>query len=379
VLRRSLRLAAALCLCAALGPELYLRMTLHPPANPATYDFPRPPLARVQVSIAQPMPGLTPRTTLYTTSALGVRADELDLRDHTALRLLTLGDSVTECLLLADAEAWPHRVQERLASRLQRRVWVGNAAGSGELSLDYIVHVRKLVPQLAPDLVLIMPGGYELQASLEEKLLPMDLSDPQQLETYAARLYGAQNDQAKKNLGALQPSYLSYVLRARVAPEVLDMTGFYLRMRERRAAHPKRAQLPDFDDALDVYKANLRAIVAAWRALPEHPVLAFITRPFMWKAEMSDEEERTLWGGYTCMDCPDPEYYATAALALGLRRFNQTLLDICAEQSLPCFDLEASLPKDLTSFYDDAHLRAQGAERSAHEIVNFLITRRLVH
>lgn len=369
---------AALAL-AGLGSELYFRALIQPPDDRDSFVFARPPLAHIEVSITRALAGLQPGATMFRTSALGLRADELELSDSARYRILTLGDSVTECLLLDDEAAWPHRLQSELGDRTGRAVWVGNAAGSGELSLDYIVHLKKLVPQLAPQLVLIMPGGYELQASIEEKLFPMDLSQPGEVEQYAARLYGPQNKQAAQNLAALGPSYLWFSLRNYLAPEQLDMTPFYERMRKRRAAHEKLPALSGLDDALDVYKANLRAIVVAWRGLSPRPTLVLLTRPFMWKPDMSAEEQQTLWGGYTCMDCDDPSYYEAAALAAALTRFNQALLETCEAEQVPCFDLAARLPKNLTTFYDDAHLRVEGARQSAREIANFLVDRRLVH
>lgn len=376
---RVLALSCALLLCSLLGAELYLRAHHGPRPDLGAFVFARPALVRLRVSITRDLPALAARTSIFSTSSLGVRADEIDLRDRSAYRALTLGDSVTECLLLSDGEAWPRRLQDELAQRSKRAIWVANAAGSGELSLDYVVHMKKLVPELAPALVLIMPGGYELQAAVEEKLFPMDLADPGKLEDYAKRLYAAQNEQAHKNLAAQQASYLAYALKMYLQPDQLDMTDFYARMRARRAAHSKLQTFPGIDDALDVYKANLRAIVSAWRTLSPRPQLVLLTRPFMWKPNMTADEERTLWGGYTCMDCDDPEYYRQDVLADGLHRFNQTLLQLCVEEQLPCLDLERLVPKDLGHFYDDAHLRAEGATLVAHEVANFLIARRLVH
>ena len=37
--------------------------------------------------------------------------------------------------------------------------------------------MRVLVPAFEPDLVIVMPGGYDMQAAVEEKLLPIDLGD----------------------------------------------------------------------------------------------------------------------------------------------------------------------------------------------------------
>lgn len=371
--------AAVLTVCAGLlASELYLRSAFEPPIDPAAHAFVRPPLVRLRVTISRDMPGLSRRSTLFSTNALGVRGEELDLSERGAFRVLTLGDSITECLLLEDHEAWPRRLQDELGRRADRPVWVGNAGRSGELASDYIAHMRVLVPRFAPDLVLVTPGAYELQAAIEEKLFPLALDEPAKLSAYAAKLYAGQNAQAQVNLGELAAFHLGYLLRTRMWPEELDMTPFYTRMRARRAASGKLRSLDWLEDALDVYESNLLAVIAAWRSLPERPRLVFLTPPFLWKPEMSAEEEQTLWGGYTCMDCEQPRYYAHEVLAEGQNAFNRRLLQICEREGIPCFDLEPRIEKNLLNFQDDAHMRAPGAALTARAVADFLFSRRLL-
>jgi lysophospholipase L1-like esterase len=369
--RRVVLVAAALCVGSFAAGELALRVIWKPPPDLAKHVFARPPHIRLRVTIERDMAGLARRSSWFTTNALGVRGDELDLRVRDRKRVLTLGDSVTECLLLDDAAAWHRRLQDRLVAATSGAVWVGNAGSSGHLSLDYIVHMRVLVPAFAPDLVIVMPGGYDLQAALEEKLLPMDLADPAKLADYAARLY------APQNLAGSGPSYLGSFLRTLAQPEHLDMTGFYERMRAKRAAaHEKLGAFPGIEDALDVYTSNLRALVVAWRALRPRPRLLLATSPSLWKARMPPEEVRALWGGYTCMDCPDPRYYGHEFLAATVRRFHDALLDVCRREDVPCLDLDRFIAKDLEHFYDDAHLTEAGANAVAARIAEFIGSRR---
>ena len=46
-------------------------------------------------------------------------------------RILTLGGSSTECLVLDQTEAWPQLLQDRLNETNKYQVWVGNAGQSG--------------------------------------------------------------------------------------------------------------------------------------------------------------------------------------------------------------------------------------------------------
>lgn len=357
----------------ALGAELYLRRHWFPPPAPARHVYVHPPRHRVRVKVTRDLPGLARRSTQVTTNSLGVRGEELDLRVRDRKRVLTLGDSVTECLLLADRQAWPRRLQDLLAAKTGRPVWVGNAGSSGHLSLDYIAHMRVLVPTFAPDLVVVMPGGYDLQAAIEEKLVPMDLGDPAKLAAYAAKLYAHPNDEAPG------PSYLAWFLLHPLEEETLDMTDFYARMRVRRASTgAKLPEVPGLDDALDVYTANLRGLVAAWRSLAPRPRLLMATSPSLWKTVMPEAELRTLWGGYTCMDCADVRHVAHEGLAAGIRRFHDTMLDVCRREDVPCLDLDRFVAKTQDHFYDDAHLTAAGADQVARQLGEFIAARHLL-
>jgi lysophospholipase L1-like esterase len=371
-LRRAL-VGLGLALVLALGgSELYLRTTLHPPPDPDTFPFVYPPLMTLRVRVTRDLPGLPAREVALHASALGLRGGELDLDDHDVLRVLALGDSVTECLLLDDADTWPARLEAELAARLGRKVWVGNAARSGLMVSDYIAHMQLLVPRLAPDLVVILPGGHDFQAALEGALLPVDLSDAARLAQFRAALY------VPANLEGLSASYLGYVSARARASEDLDMTDFYERARTRRARAAKKPELPDLEDALDIYASGLDQLATAQQKHAPQAKLVLLTHPSLWRDDLSEAETRALWGGYTCLDCDAPEFYAAPALARGLAQFNAATLSLCAARGLSCLDLAAKIDKTLENFYDDAHLREAGARKVAEGVADFLVQRGLV-
>lgn len=361
-----------LLLALTAGGELYLRRAIHPPPAADRFLYAHPPLAELRVSIRPGLSRLPPKEVAFTTNALGLRGDDLDLSDHTRLRILTLGDSVTECMLLSDGEAWPRQLQDELARRLGRPVWVGNAAKSGEMIADFAAHMRLLVPLIAPDLVVIVAGGHDFQSALEQGLIPVTFEQPGQLASFRRNLY------AHQNVEPLGPSYLLSLWLHGERLQRLDMTDFYLRMRARRASLPKVPELPDLEDALDVYTTNLRALIAGYRALPERTALLLTTHPSLWRPDMSAQELAVLWAGYTCMDCKDPSYYHHAALARGIRAWNEALLATCRAAALPCLDLDAIVDKSLENFYDDAHMGELGARRTAGAIAEFVAQKGLL-
>ena len=145
-------------------------------------------------------------------------------------------------------------------------------------------------------------------------------------------------------------------------------------MKARRHASPKLDEIEDLDLAASVYENNLETLAAAVERMPGTR-LVLLTHPAIWKGQTTDAEERTLWAGYTCMDCAKPRYYSTAALRDGLALFNRTLLDVCTRHGLACLDLEARIDKTLDHFHDDAHLTATGAGKVAAEVADFLLER----
>jgi len=355
----------------APSAELWLRHHLHPP-DERSHVFLREPLRRMTVSVSRDVPGLAKRETLFTTNSLGVRGDELDLSHHGAFRVMTLGGSVTECMVLSDDDAWPHRLQTELATRTGKPIWVGNAARSGEMTLDYIAHAQMLLPAFDPDLVIVMPGGNDLQAMAENRYFPIDLSDLRTLSQYTARLY------ARGDTLLLEPFFAYYMFERYLNTEVEELGPLYATMKARRYAAKKLPSIPELDDAIDIYRGNLRTLYTMLSRLRGMPKIVFMTHPFLWHEGMTVDEEKSLWAGYTCLGCPTQQFYAHQALAAALTQMNQELLTFCAAHDLSCFNLEAKLPKTLDNFYDDGHLNERGAALVGQQLSAFIVENGLV-
>jgi lysophospholipase L1-like esterase len=360
----------ALILATVIGSvalELHLRASIRPPPNPQQHVYLYKPLTRVRVQISEDVPGLPKRETLFTTNALGVRGDELDLADKSVFKIMTLGGSVTECMALDDEDAWPRRLQTELQAGSDQRIWVGNAGRSGAMTLDYIAHAQILLPVFEPDVVIVMPGGNDLQAIAEGRYFPLDLEQPTVLARYAAALY------TDYPIDLLEPLYIYAAYERLVSTQVQDLAPLYQKMKRARFAAKKLPAFEDFDEALDIYRSNLRSLYTTLRRLHGPPQIILMTHPFLWAEGMGKAEEQALWAGYTCMDCPNRRFYAHEALAAGLRSINRETLALCENMNLKCFDLEPRVPKTLENFYDDGHLKEAGARLVARLLGEFML------
>jgi lysophospholipase L1-like esterase len=347
-----------------VGGELWLRSSVHPPPDPADWPYLWPPLERHVYAVDEAVPGLAPGESLVTTNALGLRADELDLGDSRT-RILTLGGSVTECLMLSDADAWPRRLQDALAAR-GHDVWVGNGGRSGQATVDYTLHVLELLPKLKPDLVIVLPGANDLQAAMEDRYFPVDLNDPAQRARMAAAAYPS--DRIER-IELLQTSYLSYELQRRAGAPRTEIGGFYRAMKQRRAEAQHQGVLPDADLLQEIYAANVAVLAEAAGDTP----LLLMTHPHLWKPDLSPDEAAATWGGYTCLSCPKPAYYSAEVVAGTLGALNRETLAACKGGPAHCFDLDSVIARSLTNFYDGAHLTAAGAEQVATALADHLV------
>jgi hypothetical protein len=353
-----------------VGLELYTRHTISLPPEGQLFIW--QPLVRQPVSVGRAVPGLKPLHEIVTTNAHGLRGAPMNFVEPSDVQsIVTLGGSATECLLLNDDATWPAKLQENLRAAVGPRVWVGNGGQSGQMTADYISHMRFVIPQLQPDIVIVMPAGNDMQAAFEGRLLPMDLEDINVLTRYASRLY---KRKARERFDRLEPSFW---WDTHWGPMLggIDFANMYEALKKRRLNSKKLGSFADAQDSLDVYRSNLDMLAAS---APAGTRLVFLTHPYLYKRQMSLEEESTLWAGYTCMDCPDVEYYSHEVMIDLLETMNAITLETCDRFGLKCFDLNAKLKKDLENFYDDAHMTQQGAHNAAALVASFLLEQGLI-
>ncbi len=317
----------------------------------------------------------------FITNAEGFRGDEFSDQDD--YRLLAVGGSTTECLVLDQTETWPQRLQDRLNQNdNQLKVWVGNAGQGGRTTREHIMHLRYLLPQY-PSLkaVILMVGINDLALRLSQG----EAYDPNYLNTRQAEQELIERAfYLRVNQDPYKPYYHQSAIwrlgeqiwQARTLAQTakdIDIedegaTAMVSRRALRKNASIIKDELPDLSFALAEYERNLNTLIDIAQA--HHTRLILMTQPTLWQADLSPAEQDLLWFGWG----GDREYYySVTALAEGISRYNQTLLTVCKQRQIECLDLANLLPQDTTIFFDDVHFNESGAEQVAKSIADYLL------
>ena len=55
--------------------------------------------------------------------------------------------------------------------------------------------------------------------------------------------------------------------------------------------------------------------------------------------------------------------------------FNHTLLDVCRQSGLECFDIASHIPKDTPAFWDSEHFNEAGARLMGQTLQQYLLSK----
>jgi len=334
------------------------------------------------------LPGVRGGVKHFTISADGLRGRPLTTaaRDF---RILAIGGSTTEAILLDDADAWTSVLERDLGRVGARSVWVGGAGKSGLNSRDHIVQLKYLTPQLpSMDAVVVLSGVNDLTVALSQgdhyaKQTP--LSDPHEEYVQVRRAF-ATVPRARRLAGPPPAAWYQHLVlydvarraqNAVLAPRRMarqDTRGLSVgRWRAaRRSAPLRRDSLPALDQAIADYTENLTDLAHIARANRQR--LVFLTQPVLWNDRLSAEEEGRLWlGGVgNFMDAQVNTYYTARVLRAAMDRFNRAMLDVCAKEGVECVDLSAEMSGNPAYFYDDVHYNEAGARAVAEILARHL-------
>ena len=322
----------------------------------------------------------------FSINQAGIRGDPFTPRQR--YRLLAIGGSTTECLLLDDAKAWPHLLQELLNAPLgEGSMWVGNVGRSGLRAPHHQLHVKYLLGQYPRiDALIVLVGINDLQYRLaldaDFRPEPLESSDyrvrlMQRAFSELPRRYRSgplyKRTEMWRRLRALKLLLSGWI---GVEPHMQDETGSNLVTwrQHRQGAARLRDSLPDLTPALQEYARQLNGLLDEARRFGTRVIL--VTQPAIWRPGLPPRVRQLLWmGGVGDFQAQSgKDYYSVEAMARALDRYNQTLLEVCRDRGAECLDLAAALPKDTTIFYDDVHFNEAGAQRVAKVFAAYLLT-----
>jgi lysophospholipase L1-like esterase len=353
-------------------------------------------LAPDDLLYVEPLPGAMPGVegrAEFRTNAHGIRGRAFGA-DEAEYRILALGGSTSHNVYLDQSEAWPLLVEELLGPTTDgRRTWSGSGARSGSTTRTNLLQFRHLVPSLPRiDAVVMLIGVNDLGAALRQGWgyrTPPPLSDPNalaiQMQEAFLRVPGPLHTQFTGYSPGDVPFYkrqalwhLARMTRdawvARYGESRQDPFGGTLATwRAHRSESPLiHDSLPPLDAPLAEYRGYLETIVEMGA---EYGVrVIFMTQPVLWREDLSSAEKALLWmgGSGDFQNVAGQAYYSPAALAEGMRAYNEVLLDVCRTSRAECVDLAAAVPADTTMFYDDVHPTERGSRIFAETLSDYL-------
>ncbi len=367
---RGIGYAAFLVATALVAGELFLRTRFDEPGR--YYVYP-PNLDWEFLSSEETTPGVE-GVGHFRTNSLGLRSSEPPPDPERILYVF--GGSTAIDLYLDQDEAWVQQLETRLNRDPTRpRTWVGNLSRSSLATRHNLLQMELLLPTLPrADLLVNLTGVNDFQLHLKSSYLDelsdahhrrltfiaMPRADPWSRHLAWVRFYNELRDQRMfSRLGLVQ-----------------GREGRQLRRLRKCRASAKTIvdELPELGEGLDAYRRNLREIVD--RSERYGAPIVFLTQPTLWSDDMGPEESsRLLAGGLgpSLTWCRRRQYYSPAALAQGVRRFNDVTREVCRERGLRCIDLAREIPKRALYFYDDMHFSEAGASRVASRVARGLL------
>ncbi|MEO7455009.1 MAG: hypothetical protein ABIY52_02025 [Gemmatimonadaceae bacterium] len=315
----------------------------------------------------------------YHINSAGIRGPAFG-SDAGEYRILTVGGSTTECLLLNDDQAWP----ALLASALPRtgdgrHAWVGSVGRSAMTSREHVLHLKYLLRQYPRiDAVVVLTGVNDMLSALrqgDEYLMPRPITDriAERADMRRAFVVAPHMDELPVDSVPL-PWYKRTALydvarRARLARSArgtfdIDPQGGLVMARRKRSVTTLTDTLPPLALPLAEFRRNLEAMTRI--AFARHVRLIFVTQSSAWRANMSAAEQRDLWLGWQGAGWQEAtQYFSPAALDNAMVSYNAELRRLCARRSVECVDAASVIPKSAANFYDDVHFTRAGAHALA--------------
>lgn len=242
--------------------------------------------------------------------------------------------------------------------------------------MDHLACLRRLPILRQTDMLIFLIGANDLEAALEFDGQPTQKALERRAELFAehappgvavagsllkrAWLFPVTR-QAVINVGAALSRWRHGAVQG---PQLTEQTNV-------RAAGPV-LPVPDLSLNLKEYAQRVRALEEQCRV--RHLRCVCLTQPSIYRSDLSPEDEHLLWMGKIGHAGNIVGYASSGELRIAMNAFNETLLDVCREDHLECYDLAAAIPKDTSAFYDDFHFNIGGARMVADFVADRLLT-----
>ncbi|MBU2615808.1 MAG: SGNH/GDSL hydrolase family protein [Nanoarchaeota archaeon] len=302
----------------------------------------------------------------FTINNLGYRGDEIKNQDD-EYRILIVGGSTSECLYLDNNETWPYLLMRKLGKTIDdKKVVTMNIGKSGHGLRNNLLALKYLPDYYEPDLIIILTGANDVLYKLSRKdsWQPFNESEFDNTESYtfsASSVYTLKSTIIYKIYKVIDLKFKKIEPQDGIGETLVE------NRLKRQNAENWINEIPDLTLTLEDYEKNLERVIELSKE--KNSSLIFMTQPYLWKDNMTREEDASLWMTYDFGD----NYYPTKTMIYFMDEFNKITLKVCENnKGVFCIDLEKKVPKTLDYTYDDMHFNENGANFVAEEISSFM-------
>ena len=311
----------------------------------------------------------------FDVNSMGERGAELSDTEG-VYRVLAVGGSAVECILLDQSSSWPgametilNRPENRKALGVSR-VHVGNLGKSGLDSRALAVALQRVLRRYRDlDAIVVMVGGSNVMRWLTAGA-PGDAAAPPVPD---AEIFDWQPN-GPFRLFPPRSTALAEIarrIRLRVLRPIENRQNagrFLTKMRAMRARATFRDSVSDATAMADDYEAGLRDSV---RIAMQHSRRVIVARqPWFDKAHYSPEEDACLWhGGLSDAFVEEVKTFATSKVICdAMAELDRRAAKVANELGVEQIDLRNEVEPSLAHYYDILHFTPAGSRRVAEEV-----------
>ena len=291
---------------------------------------------------------------IYKRNSIGFRGDEPPRPFGSALSIVAIGGSTTECMFISEGKTWEDVLQKKLRIKFPA-LWINNAGFSGHSTFGHIILLHDYIGALKPHICLFLVGANDLgrsdlrandsDFSLTRQKWLLDLAKRSKLVN--AMLTITRNHLAKEKTVA---DNYAFSLTKNIPLQLYDSVI-------QNAVDAESLLLRNYD-------SRLKELIRLCRLNNIEPV--FITQPSL-VGEGIDSLTGVNLATYRLNDTTNGKQYWKR-----LELYNNETIKVAKASNTFVIDLAHELPKSSIYFYDMSHFNIPGCEKVAELVAESL-------
>jgi lysophospholipase L1-like esterase len=279
---------------------------------------------------------------MFSHNSLGYRGDEVSIPKRRGVkRIVAFGGSATYCTGISDEETWPRQLEHLLGEPFE----VVNAGVPGYSSVEHIIQTSLLMSDVSPDIGIYYIGWNDMR-NTHIKGLKSDYSDFHAFYQF-------------DNLGLSTPRRAAGSLALYYFVKGVNKVFSKITIQYRVAGAIDQYTARVDGRALDLYKRNVRLIIALCRAQGIRPIMV----PQVLNYDLFVPDKPDDWMPFVRGQDVKPI----------LDAYNKELAQVCAEEKADFVAGALDGEFDSSCFIDNGHFSARGSMIMARIIRQYLL------